>query len=103
MDCSGFIYVSYRLFGITLPRTVKKLYRVGIPVDREFLEEADIVFFNGTEKPLHAGIYIGNGKFIHASPAAKRIRVDFLDSPWQFKHYIGAIRIRELKSPKETR
>jgi cell wall-associated NlpC family hydrolase len=72
-------------------------------VERDELEAGDLVFFNGTKKPMHVGIYLGDGKFIHASSAAKQIRTDFIDTPWQFKHFVGAVRIRELKNPRETR
>jgi hypothetical protein len=103
MDCSGFTYMVYRLFGVQLPRTVANQYLIGRRIDRNDLEEGDLVFFNGTEKPMHVGIYLGDGKFIHASMAAKQIRTDFLDTPWQFKHFIAAVRVRELMAPREKR
>ncbi len=103
MDCSGLTYLTYRLFGISLPRTVAKQYLVGRRVERSELEEGDLVFFDGTGKPMHVGIYLGDGKFVHASSAAKQIRTDFLDTPWQYKRFIAAVRIRELRNNRETR
>jgi hypothetical protein len=104
MDCSGYVYRMYRTFDVTLPRSTKGQFKVGRFVEREELQEADLVFFNGSAKPLHVGIYLGDGKFIHAPSAGKKIRVDFLDTPYQFRHFIGGTRIRELKhGGRETR
>ncbi len=97
-DCSWFTQSMYKLFDVSLPRITQKQFLVGKPVDREHLEEGDLVFFDGTGKPLHVGIYISAGKFVHSSSLAKQVRVDFLDTPWQFKRFIGGVRIRELKS-----
>lgn len=97
-DCSQFTQIMYKLFDVNLPRTTAKQFLIGKPVDRAHLEEGDLVFFNGSEKPLHVGIYVGGGRFVHASSMAKAARVDFLDTPWQFKHFIGGVRIRELRS-----
>jgi hypothetical protein len=98
MDCSGFVYRMYRTFDITLPRNTKKQFKAGRPVERNDLEEGDLVFFNGDQKPLHVGIYLGDGKFIHAPSTGGSIRIDFLDTPYRFKHFIGGVRIRELKA-----
>jgi hypothetical protein len=104
MDCSGFVYRMYRTFDVMLPRSTKGQFKVGRPVQREDLQESDLVFFNGSQKPLHVGIYLGDGKFIHAPSAGKKIRIDFLDTPYQYRHFIGGVRIRELRSAgRETR
>jgi cell wall-associated NlpC family hydrolase len=101
MDCSGLVYIAYRIFDVTLPRTVARQFCIGRKIRRDELEEGDLVFFNGFEKANHVGIYLGDGKFIHASSTAKKLRIDFLASPWQYKHFLGAVRIRELKEPKK--
>ena len=97
MDCSGFVYTVYRLFGTKVPRTVIGLYAIGRKVSRDELEEGDLVFFDGADRPIHVGIYVGQGMFVHASTAAKQIRTDFLHTPGHLTHFIGAVRIRELR------
>jgi hypothetical protein len=99
MDCSGFVMAVYRLFDITLPRTVNKLYVIGKIVERSQLEIGDVVFFNGPNKPAHCGIYLGDGEFIHASSTAGLVRKDSMNRTWGHRHYVGAVRIKEMAAP----
>lgn len=64
-DCSGLVNWAYRSSGKSLPRTSKALSRVGTSVSKSALQPGDLVFFYGG--PSHVGIYIGNGKIVHAS------------------------------------
>ena len=64
-DCSGLVNWAYRSSGKSLPRTSRALSRVGTPVSKSALQPGDLVFFYGG--PSHVGIYIGNGKIVHAS------------------------------------
>ena len=64
-DCSGLVNWAYRSSGKSLPRTSKAMSRVGTPVSKSALQPGDLVFFYGG--PSHVGIYIGNGKVVHAS------------------------------------
>ena len=69
MDCSGFLYAAAReSIGLQLPRTVDALYGMSRMVDEAHKEPGDILFFRtvGT-KISHAGLYLGNGQFIHAA------------------------------------
>ncbi len=76
-DCSGFTKYVYKKNGITLPRYSGHQAKVGVKVSYNELEKGDLVFFD-TEKKFqkkvnHVGIYMGNGKFIHASSAKKKV------------------------------
>jgi cell wall-associated NlpC family hydrolase len=102
MDCSGFTSTLYRIFGLKLPRTAKAQANSGMPVQRGDLEAGDLVFFDKAGGPFHVGIYLGDGTFIHVSTSAKKIRVDFLDTPSQFKHFLGGVRVRELRPIKKA-
>lgn len=78
VDCSGLAYYLYRNFeGVTLPRTSRDMANFGTPVSRENVSPGDLLFFHtrGSSRINHVGIYIGNGKFIHASRSAGRVIV----------------------------
>ncbi len=69
-DCSGFTSYVYKKFGIQLERTSSAQAKQGEEVSKENLKPGNLVFFdtNGSHTVInHAGIYIGDGKFIHAS------------------------------------
>ena len=93
-DCSGFTSYIYRQHGISLPHNSAAQYRVGKPVSRSELRPGDLVFFRTRGSQIsHVGIYIGNGKFVHASSARGRVRVDTLTSGYYHQRYVGARRI----------
>jgi hypothetical protein len=83
-DCSGFVWVVYnRVYAYSLPRTTRDMaiYSRRIPARR--LREGDLVFFRTTRRRRisHAGIYLGNGYFIHAS-TSRGVMVSHLDEPY---------------------
>jgi cell wall-associated NlpC family hydrolase len=95
MDCSGLVIAVYRQFDIRLPRTSLDQSRVGMPVSRSRLKAGDLIFFKiSRRRPVsHVGIYIGGGKFIHASTSARRVRVDKLDSTYFRQRFVVARRV----------
>lgn len=88
-DCSGYLnYVFDEAENIDLPRTVDEIYAEGTSVDKPAV--GDIVFFNlEGDGPSHAGIYIGNDQFMHAS-SSKGVTTDELGSSYWSDKYIGA-------------
>lgn len=67
-DCSGFTQYVFNKFGYSLTRTTYTQVNQGSYVSRENLQPGDLVFTRGTAAvPEHVGIYVGNGKMIHAS------------------------------------
>ena len=91
-DCSGLTYFVYKLNGIELPRVSWLQYRnnYGRKVQKNHLIQGDLVFFETYKPgPSHVGIYIGNNKFIHASPK-KGVSISNLDEPYFKRRYIGA-------------
>lgn len=79
-DCSGFTrHVYERSLGLVLPRTAWDQARAAslARVDRDDLQPGDLVFFNTLQRPhSHVGIYVGDGRFVHAPRAGLRVRVE---------------------------
>lgn len=92
-DCSGLVYYSYRQAGLTVPRTTPALRQRTQKVSAERLARGDLVFFNQEGKfSSHVGIYLGEGRFVHAPSRGKNVRVDRVsDAYWQ-KHFVDARR-----------
>ena len=72
-DCSGLVSWAFKNSGKSLPRTSKAMSRVGSPVSKSALQPGDLVFFYSG--PSHVGIYVGNGKVVHASNPRHPVRV----------------------------
>lgn len=93
-DCSGFTSYVYKKNGINLERTASDQAKQGKYVAKSNLQPGDLVFFdtNGgkTKKINHAGIYIGNGKFIHASSSKKGryVKINALNTGFYAKAYV---------------
>ncbi len=95
IDCSGLIRnIYYELDGRSLPPDVRRMYRTGDPVERPNLAFGDLVFFAfNTRSPSHVGMYIGNGKFVHASES-RGVIVSSLDEEIYRSGYRGARRLK---------
>jgi len=77
-DCSGLVNWAYRSSGKSLPRTSRAMSRVGTPVSKSALQPGDLVFFY--RGPSHVGIYVGNGKIVHASNPAHPVKIADMSS-----------------------
>lgn len=93
-DCSGFTQYVCRQQGIIIPRTAKQQFNAGKAVSKANLQQGDLVFFNTTGPITHVGMYIGNGKFVHAANPRRGVRVDSLNSGYYANRYAGARRYR---------
>jgi peptidoglycan DL-endopeptidase CwlO len=85
-DCSGLTTYVYKHFGIGLPRTTYSQIGAGHRVARNHLRPGDLLFF-GTG---HVGMYVGNGRFIHAPRSGTRVRIESLRG-W-YGHRLSAAR-----------
>lgn len=84
MDCSGFIrYVFKKSMGITLPRTVAEMARVGKRISLSEIQPGDLIFFNTLRTNSHIGMYIGNNKFIQSPRTGEQIQVSDLNGYWR--------------------
>ena len=93
MDCSGFVRAVYNLCGLSIPRTSRDQYKAGGAVGKDDLQDGDLVFFGSSEDKInHVGIYVGNGRFVHAPRRGEDIRVTSVDESYFEKRFIGARR-----------
>ena len=96
-DCSGLIGSVYRdAAGISLPRSTRELSAMRTPdVRRDALQSGDLVFFatNGGRTVSHAGIYVGDGRFVHAPSSGGTVRLDSLDNVYWQRVYLDAKRV----------
>ena len=74
-DCSGFTKEVFRRNGIKIPRVSKDQAKVGKKISKRNLKKGDLIFFHSKKSKVvdHVGIYLGKGKFIHASRFHKQI------------------------------
>lgn len=93
-DCSGLVHYSYARAGVNVPRTTRSQINAGKAVPTHSLRPGDLVFFDQEGRKFsHVGIYIGQGRFVHAPSSGKRVRVDRLDMRYWQKHFVAARRI----------
>jgi len=85
-DCSGLVQFSFRQAGVAVPRSTEDQLRASKPV-RGSMRRGDLLFFDQEgKKKSHVGIYLGNGRFVHAPSSGKRVRTDTLDATYWKKH-----------------
>lgn len=94
-DCSGFVYYVLKQVGLSPHRTPTSQYGQGAPVSKANLQVGDLVFFssNSGSSITHAGIYAGNGQFIHAPNSRSTVSYSDLTSGYWANTYYGACRV----------
>jgi len=94
-DCSGLVnYVFRDVLDLKLPRTSRELAaHQGPRIEKTRLTNADLVFFSSNGKVNHVGIYIGDGRFVHAPSNGGTVRIDRLDGHYWKSRYSGARRV----------
>lgn len=83
-DCSGLVKYVLQAIKVDVPRTSREQSRVGasIPRDTTQLRPGDLLMFGQPKSGVsHVGIYVGNGRYIHASSVAGRVIESPLDRP----------------------
>jgi cell wall-associated NlpC family hydrolase len=94
VDCSGLVGAVYGEQGLDLPRTAAQQFAEGVAVAASDLRPGDLVFFRDTYKRgiSHVGIYIGDGRFLHAAGRRHGVIVSELSRPYYRIRYAGARR-----------
>lgn len=96
-DCSGLINYVYReAAGVELPRTTAGLSALSAKKPSSSkLQPGDLVLFaiNNGRRVDHAGIYVGEGRFLHAPSSGGHVRIDELQASYWQRTYQGARRV----------
>lgn len=93
VDCSGFVYLTYRdRLGMSLPRTTELQYVNSRKINKKDLQAGDLVFFQTGLKQKHVGIYLSDGQFLHAS-SSKGVMVSSLSNIYWNKKFLNARRL----------
>ena len=95
LDCSGLVrHVFEDAAGLVLPRRALEMSRAGAPVGRGDLQPGDLVFFNTLRRAFsHVGIYIGDGRFVHAPSSGGKVRVEHISGRYWANRFNGGRRL----------
>ena len=105
-DCSGFVRAIYsQTVGLILPRNAAQQAAATERIERADLQPGDLVFFNTMRRAFsHVGIYVGEGKFIHAPKPGAEVRVEDMGLSYWTRRFDGARRVQnsspEAPSPQ---
>lgn len=91
-DCSGLVaHVLREGGGLRVQGSAADLGRMSRPIDRTDLQPGDLVFFNTLgARHSHVGVYVGDGRFVHASNPRTGVRIDALSSHYYAQRFEGA-------------
>ncbi|MFA9440704.1 C40 family peptidase [Uliginosibacterium sp. sgz301328] len=92
LDCSGMVaYIVERVSGRRLPHNAAQIASITRSIDRQAVQPADLVFFNTTGQPFsHMGIFLGNGRFVHAPSSRGKVRIENMDNRYFATRYTAA-------------
>jgi hypothetical protein len=92
-DCSGLVMYVYAQLGIQLTHYSGAQWKEGYRLTPEQLRKGDLVFFHKSKAgPQHVGMYVGDGKFIHAPHTGDVVKISSLSDPNYARSYVGAVR-----------
>ena len=92
-DCSGLVYYSYGQAGYQVPRTSRELFRAARKISVGEADPGDLMFFQDQSKLSHVGIYLGDGRFVHAPANGQNVAVGSLDSHYYREHLVAVGRL----------
>jgi len=95
-DCSGLVaHVFREAYGIKLPHNTRSQSKLGARISLAELRAGDLVFYNTLNRPYsHVGIYVGDGRFVHAPKTGAQVRVEQIGAGYWMKRFDGARRIQ---------
>lgn len=93
-DCSGLVHYAYHNAGKSVPRTTGQLWDSAVSVRESEMRAGDLLFFSINGKMQHVGLYVGNGRFVHAPSSGKVVSVQSLSSDYYRRALLRAGRPR---------
>lgn len=96
LDCSGLVRAVYnQTLGFVLPRRAEEQAAATEKIDQKELKPGDLVFFNTMRRAFsHVGVYIGDGKFVHAPRTGASVRVEDMNGSYWQRRFNGARRVQ---------
>ncbi len=88
-DCSGLVQYAYRSAGISVPRTSRDQLQASAPVALAKAAAGDLVFFQSKDYS-HVGIYLGQGRFIHAPSTGRTVSIASFNEPYYRRNFVRA-------------
>ena len=92
-DCSGLVHYAYAQVGVETPRTTAALWRELAPVPPGRMQVGDVLFFDIAGKVSHVGLYLGEGRFVHAPSSGRSVSLGSLAMPFYRQAFVRAGRL----------
>ena len=92
-DCSGLVYYTFTSNGHAVPRTSQAQFNAARTIPLAEAAEGDLVFFQDQEKLSHVGIYLGDGRFVHAPSSGGAVSIASIDAPYYQRHLVAVGRL----------
>jgi cell wall-associated NlpC family hydrolase len=92
-DCSGLVHYAYLDAGVSTPRTTQQLWSAARTIEQDELQAGDLLFFRIDGKMSHVGMYLGEGRFVHAPQSGRSVSVASLEMPFYRQALIRTARI----------
>ncbi len=91
-DCSGLVRFAYSAAGITVPRISRDQLKATTPVPLAEALPGDLVFFQSADYS-HVGIYLGEGRFVHAPQTGRSVEIGSFGNDWYRRRFVRAGRV----------
>lgn len=92
-DCSGLVQYVFANAGFPLPRTAAAQHAAASPLPLTDAAPGDLLFFRDRGTTSHVGIYVGDGRFVHAPRTGRNVALDRVDDDYWRRRFAGAGRI----------
>ena len=92
-DCSGLVYYAFASNGHAVPRTSQAQFAATRKIPLAEAAEGDLLFFRDQENLSHVGIFLGDGRFVHAPSSGDAVRVARIDAPYYQRHLVAVGRL----------